>query len=119
MKKKIKNSGKKNAKQAVEFIIPVPVKSDIKDAFLAAGNDNLPPPVKMSALNQITANIKSQTSDEPDAIDKMIEGESADDIMPDKISKSTSDVKVNSSPDPEAIDPDKITLAEMDEDFRE
>ncbi len=86
MKKKIKNTGKAAVKGVNGFLITVPGKSDIKDAFLAAGNDSLPPPVQLSALNQITANIKAQNIIETDAIDKMIEAESTDDKMPGQIS---------------------------------
>lgn len=119
MKKKIKNPGKTDDKLASGFLIPVPAKSDIKDAFLAAGNENLPPPVKLSVLNQITANIKAQTGTETDAIDKMIEAESADEMQPGDISKEMSDARINSMLDTDAVDPDKKSLAEMDEDFRE
>ncbi|MBL0336927.1 MAG: hypothetical protein IPP73_16855 [Chitinophagaceae bacterium] len=119
MKKKIKILNKAANKEVSGFLIHVPVKSDVKDAFLAAGNENLPPPVKLSALNQITANIKSQNNSETDAIDKMIEAESGGDMMQCENLKDVPCDITDLSNDTDAADTDKRSVTETEEDFRE
>lgn len=119
MKKELVQTPKTNGETKPGFLVKVPEKSDFKEEFFKAGNEEFPAPAKLSAMNQFVAEAFTQQASDSDAIDKMIAAESAEVVIQAEIASDMADARVTSMLDTQAVDPDKKTLSEMDHDFRE